>query len=211
MKKFILLIPVVFMFILSQVGLANAVTVRLDPSTVNLTTTGATFGINVRVDDVTNLGGFQFDIGYTPAIVTVENTSDVTLGSFLGSTGRTVTAVGPSIDNTAGKVTFGAFSFGAAAGPDGSGLLATIKFTVQSQTAGTLDLNNVILTDTSANPITVDVIGDTTLTVTTAPAVTLNPTSLAFGDQDVGTTTSTAQTVTLTNSGNATLNITSIT
>jgi len=199
MKKLIFLAPVFLLFILTQVGLANALTVRLNPSTVNLTTAGATFDIDVMVDDVTNLGGFQFDIGYAPAIVTVENASDVTLGPFLGSTGRTVTPVGPSIDNTAGKVTFGAFSFGVPAGPNGSGLLATIKFTVQSQTAGTLDLNNVTLTDINANPITVDVIGDTTLT---APAVTLAPTSLAFGNQAVGTTSS-AQTVTLTNSGNA--------
>jgi hypothetical protein len=42
-----------------------------------------------------------------------------------------------------------------------------------------------------------------------APAVVLNPTALTFSNQAVGTT-SAAQTVTLTNTGNATLNITSI-
>jgi hypothetical protein len=44
---------------------------------------------------------------------------------------------------------------------------------------------------------------------TTAPAVTVSPTSIAFGSQAVGTT-STAQIVTLTNSGNASLSISSI-
>jgi len=43
----------------------------------------------------------------------------------------------------------------------------------------------------------------------TAPAVSLSPTSLSFGSQAVATG-STAQTVTLTNSGNATLSITSL-
>src|SRR2546425_4223654 len=42
-----------------------------------------------------------------------------------------------------------------------------------------------------------------------APAVTLAPTNLAFGDQRLSTT-SPVQTVTLTNSGTATLSITSI-
>lgn len=42
-----------------------------------------------------------------------------------------------------------------------------------------------------------------------APAVSLNPTKLSFGYQNVGTT-STAQTITLTNSGTATLNISNI-
>src|SRR5437868_4869362 len=44
---------------------------------------------------------------------------------------------------------------------------------------------------------------------TPAPVVSLNPTSLSFGNQQVNTT-STAQTVTLTNSGNADLTISSI-
>ena len=42
-----------------------------------------------------------------------------------------------------------------------------------------------------------------------APAVSLSPTSLAFGSLAVGTA-STAQTITLTNSGNAALSVTSI-
>ncbi len=44
---------------------------------------------------------------------------------------------------------------------------------------------------------------------TTAPAVSVSPTSIAFGSQTVGTS-SAAQTVTLTNSGNASLSISSI-
>ena len=46
---------------------------------------------------------------------------------------------------------------------------------------------------------------------TQAPAVSLSSTSLNFSPQTMGTTTGTAQTVTLTNTGNASLSITSIT
>jgi hypothetical protein len=65
----------------------------------------------------------------------------------------------------------------------------------------------VTLTDNAANsPQTVALSGTG---VAPAPAVTLNPTSLTFSSQNVGTT-SAAQTATLTNSGTATLTISSI-
>ncbi len=64
---------------------------------------------------------------------------------------------------------------------------------------------SVVFTDNAPNnPQTVTLTG-----VGTAPAVGLSPGSLAFGSQSLGSTTP-AQTVTLSNSGNATLNITSI-
>ncbi len=67
--------------------------------------------------------------------------------------------------------------------------------------AATLTMND----DAPGNPHTVTLTGNGV-----APAVTLLPTSLNFSDQVVGTT-SPAQTVTLTNSGTATLNISNIT
>jgi hypothetical protein len=58
----------------------------------------------------------------------------------------------------------------------------------------------------SGSPQTVSLSGTGT---STAPVVSLSATSLSFGNQSVGTT-STARTVTLSNTGNATLSITSI-
>jgi hypothetical protein len=46
----------------------------------------------------------------------------------LSSTGRTAIPVGPTIDNVAGCVTFGAFTFGSQAGVTGAGDLATVRF-----------------------------------------------------------------------------------
>jgi hypothetical protein len=70
-----------------------------------------------------DLGGYDFAVSFNPAVVQVQ---DVTLGSFLGSTGRPVSQLGPNINNSAGSFTFGGFSFGAAAGPSGTGTIAQI-------------------------------------------------------------------------------------
>lgn len=169
MKKRSFLAISVFLFLMSPFfSLANALTVKLGPASVNLPAPGDTFDVDILIEDVADLGSFQFDVDYDSSIVTVENASDVTLGGFLASTGNTATPVGPAIDNVAGKVTYGAFSFGGNPGPNGNGLLATVTFTVQSQTNGALDLNNVQVTDTSANSLAVDTVGNAILTAAAA-------------------------------------------
>ena len=65
---------------------------------------------------MTDLGSFQFTLIFSPAIVHAEG---VELGDFLGSTGRNTSTLGPQINNEAGTVTFGGFSFGSQPGPDG--------------------------------------------------------------------------------------------
>ena len=142
---------------------------------MNVGAPGTTFNVNIVIQDVADLGGFEFSVNYNSPIFTIADKSQVTLGAFLGSTDRTATALDPAIDNTAGKVTFGAFSFGSADGPSVSGTslggLATITFTVQSQADGLLDLNSVDITDTEAIPLTVDNIGDCILQPPTLPTV----------------------------------------
>jgi hypothetical protein len=103
----------------------------------------------VVIDEAVNLGSFEFDLLYQPAIVSVKS---VTLGSFLGSTGRSTGVVGPTIDNSAGKLTFGAFSFGSQPGPNGTGTLATITFAAIGAGSSPLDLQNSQVTDTQGNP-----------------------------------------------------------
>src|SRR5439155_691105 len=74
-------------------------------------------------------------------------------------------------------------------------------------TAGGSRTGTLTVTDSANNsPQTASLSG----TGTTAPAVSLSPTSLSFGNQLLNTT-SAAQVVTLTNTGSATLTITSIT
>lgn len=210
MRKEGFLVFLVFLFLMSPFSMANALTVKLDPASVILPAPANTFNINVLIENVTDLGGFQFDINYNPSIVTIVDASAVTLGSFLGSTERSTSPLGPNIDNVTGKLTFGAFSFGTTPGPNGNGILATITFTVQSQTNGVLDLNNVQVADTVANVLTIDTVGDATLNIITVPDITVTDSvppvddfQVPFGDTTVGNSSN--QTITITNGGNADL------
>ena len=84
--------------------------------------------------------------------------------------------------------------------------------TVQRQRPNALILSTAcialalsITDNASGSPQTVSLSG-----TGTAPLVSLSPTSLAFGSQPVGTRSSTAYTVKLSNTGNGTLSITSL-
>jgi len=120
--------------------------IRIDPAIINVAP-GQTFSANVMADGATDLGAFQFDILYDPAVV---NVTAIELGAFLGSTSRTAQPLGASIDNAAGTVAFAAFSFGSSAGPEGTGLLATITLTAVGPGTSALNLQNVLVTDTTA-------------------------------------------------------------
>jgi len=116
-------------------------TVRIEPANIQ-TSAGDTIQITIEIHDVANLGAFQFDLTYDPAIVQVDN---ITLGDFPGSTGRSVNPLGPKIQ--AGKAVYGAFSFGDAAGPDGSGALATVTLKALAGGQTPLGLGNVQVID----------------------------------------------------------------
>ncbi len=139
-----------------QGGLRNSYqdpTLRIEPiqSTV---TVSESFTVSVTIDNANDLGAFEFDLLFAPAVVTVNN---AILGDFLGSTGRTVIPPNPDIDNPTGRASFGAATFGSAPGPDGTGALATIAFTAQGLGESLLDLENVIVLDTQAQHQTVTV------------------------------------------------------
>lgn len=111
---------------------------------------GDVFSVTVQVNRVTDLGSFEFRLAFDPAIIQAQGAE---LGDFLGSTGRQVTAVGPTIDNTAGALTYGAFSLGEEQGPSGSGMLAIITFTAVFSGESPLDLSDVRLVNTRAELI----------------------------------------------------------
>jgi hypothetical protein len=92
-----------------------------------------------------------------------------------------------------------------------AGASCTISVTFTPSVNGTRKASVSITDNVHGSPQTVSLSGTGTLTAATAtaPAVSLSPTSLAFGNQPVGTT-SAPQTVTLSNSGNAAMSITSL-
>src|SRR5207245_833051 len=97
---------------------------------------------------------------------------------------------------------------GGDAGTLAAGQSQTVSLTFTPGEAATFDGRVAISTSASSSPAIVTLHG--TGDACTAPAVTLNPTSLAFGSQVINTT-SAAKSFTLTNSGTAPLTITSIT
>jgi hypothetical protein len=145
--------PVTPSQLLGQGAVSDPV-IRLDPSS-QTTQSGVTFAFNVVVDNVTDLGGYQFTVTFDPGVVHVQN---VTLGPFLASTGRTVGALGPHIDNAAGSFTFGGYSFGSGAGPNGTGTVAEVTLQAMWGGSSALTFSGVQLTNTQAivlGPLTI--------------------------------------------------------
>ena len=133
----------------AAIGVAQ---VKLAPAIKRVNLSGGAFTVDLTAESVANLGGFQTDLLFDPASV---NVNAVSLGTFLNSTGRTVVLVGPTIDNTTGKVTFGAFSLGSQPGVSGAGTLATITFQPKALGATALRLQATGLSDPSGNAIAV--------------------------------------------------------
>lgn len=107
---------------------------------------GNEFRIAIWVTDVRDLGAFEFTLAYSPTVVSALS---VEVGGLLSSTGRTVIALPPIIDNTTGRVAFAALSAGAQPGAQGAGVLAWVRFQAQSGECG-LNLGSVQLRDTHA-------------------------------------------------------------
>lgn len=146
-----------------EVGAAAPGTrVRIEPAD-QVVDLNETFVVQVMIEEAGDLGAFQFDLTYDPSIVQV---TEAVLGDFLGSTGRSMVPAGPEVNNAEGRVTLGAISLGSAAGPSGTGILATITCIAHGEGSTALELREVQVLDTavSAQRVTVEggqvVVGD---------------------------------------------------
>lgn len=110
---------------------------------------GEAFSAEIRVSDALDLGGFEFTLSYDPAVVTVTN---IVVGGLISSTNRTVAEYGPLVNNTAGTASQIAFSYAkpATAGPNGSGLLATVTLQAVAEGTSALTLTRAQLANTAA-------------------------------------------------------------
>ena len=128
---------------------AQQVVVRIDPSAQQVSV-GNQFSVRVMVDDVTNLGSYEFTLHFDPSVVTYESVAN---GDFLGSTGRQVFCPSAIVDVDAGTVRFGCASTGTEPGASGSGQLAEVTFTAAADGVSPLDLIMISLSD----PLSVDI------------------------------------------------------
>jgi len=111
--------------------------------------------IDLVIDNVADLSGFQFALSYDPRVVRI---TQMQLGPALASTGRTAFALGPSQNES--RLVFAGFSFGQAAGASGRSVV--VRFTVEAQGTGKsrLHLSQVLLTNAGANPLRVGTVLD---------------------------------------------------
>jgi hypothetical protein len=144
--------PMVLLSILAILAAAHTAqgqgaTVRLEAPSKGLKVGGEPFDVAVVVDDVTNLGAFEFQLTYDQGIVELQ---DVQNGPFLASSGRQVNCLPP--DKAPGTVLLRCVTLGATPdGPNGSGTLATVTFRALGAGTSPLHFGHVILTDPPAN------------------------------------------------------------
>jgi uncharacterized repeat protein (TIGR01451 family) len=113
---------------------------------------GGSCSVDVVVENVTNLGSFEFILDFNPSVIQFDHFEE---GPFLKSTGRSTSCNGFPVGN--GSEQFGCASGSATgqAGPNGSGVLAKAFFTPLAEGETPLDLHNTALYDATpeVNPI----------------------------------------------------------
>ncbi len=130
--------------------------VQADTSSASVTIQREALGqrqitVTVAGAGLTDLGGFEFDLMVDPAVAQVQGAQ---VGDFLGSSGRTVGALGPIIGSQGETVGFGAYSYDPsgnnAPGANGGGTLALVHMSVVSDGVSSLILSNTLFADVNA-------------------------------------------------------------
>jgi Cohesin domain len=110
---------------------AESPVMRLDPPSQTVDVGSGPFTVNVLIDNVSNLGAYEFNLVFNPRVLRFVAAEDA---GFLGSTQRqvrcpTATLVVPTGGGPADTLHFGCNTFNRdPAGPNGSGQLATVTF-----------------------------------------------------------------------------------
>lgn len=122
----------------------------------------APLDVQVQITGAANLGAWEFDLQYDPALVTI---TGISVNDFFARsvncdpvTARCAVLLGPIAEN--GIFSAGAVSYGAAAGSNGDGVIATLHLQPTGVAGITqLQFASALLTDPAANPITPATVG----------------------------------------------------
>jgi len=139
-----------------------ATTIFVDPPTSTVAV-GKTFVIGIKVSDVSDLYGWEFNLTWNPNLL---DALTVTEGNFLKQGGETFFR--PIMNNTAGYILVDCTLLGNVPGVSGSGILATVKFYAENQGESILDLYGTILINSQEQAIT-HTANDGTVTVDGIP------------------------------------------
>ena len=117
---------------------------------------GQSFPVQVRIDNAADLGAFEFRFVSDLTVATAA-ASSIQLGDFLGSTNRATGEL--RLDQGSLGPMYGVYSYGAASGPSGSGLLATISVSAVGEGSTLLTLDDAQITDIEGAPLPLEVVG----------------------------------------------------
>ncbi len=139
----------------SQVVFINPASQEVNPS--------QTFTTTVEISLVQNLGAFAIELSFDANLLQVTSLS---LGSFLGSTGRTIFPLINNFDNTIGLIEYAVTTLGSEPpGPDGDGVLLIIEWISTSsgnnEISTDLILQNIQIAEPNGSVIPVDIINGT--------------------------------------------------
>jgi hypothetical protein len=101
---------------------------------------GEPFAVALEVEQVLDLAGLEAVLHYDPHVLRFDG---LALGDFLTRTGNTAELMEAVVDESAGMVALGAFSFGQQSSPEGAGTLVTLTFTAQDPGYSSLSLSGV--------------------------------------------------------------------
>ena len=132
--------------------------VRISPASLVVTREiGDTLSVALLVEGASNLGGFEAEVSFDPAVI---QAYQVQFGDLLSSTGRSPYPLGPQIDNESGVIRLGGITTGETAGAAGTDVVARIVFEVVDCNASSdLGIEHVQLTAVDGWP---QEIGDVT-------------------------------------------------
>jgi Cohesin domain len=137
-----------------------ASTISVQPATLGVTA-GQTFTLSVQISGVSNLYGYQFDLGFNSAVLAAISVAE---GPFLDSGGPTIFVPG-AIDNAGGSIAANADILnGPVSGVSGDGILLTASFRALGAGSSQITLFNLIALDSFGEGFT-PAISNSTVTV----------------------------------------------
>ena len=144
-NPFLICLTFLLCFGITAMSYGQAV-VSIDPAEAASPAAGGTLSVNIKISNGNGVAGYNLTIGFdTSALqyVEIKNSTYLPSGAF---------AAPPQVSGN--RVTLAATSLSGAASAK-SGTLATLKFRVVAAKASTLQLVEVILSDSAANPLAV--------------------------------------------------------
>lgn len=151
LAKLLMIASIICSFvILSSAQAVGAAKIYIDPAKINAEKAGQSLTLEVKVSDVNDLYGYQFDIVFPASLLEV---TKIESKHFLGAEADTFFLAG-KIDNNKGRVTGIAESRkGAETGKNGSGTLLAFTIDIKQTSPGDITLEDVKLVKSNVTTI----------------------------------------------------------